>query len=71
MEFSASDLSFSAEDSENKATASSRVGKVGSGSEAEMIVSGGLWLVSVGELDVCVTRFSEGGLVGGSEVETG
>lgn len=71
MEFSDSELSFFAEDSENKATASSRVGKVGSGSEVGRIVSGGVGLVSVGESDVCVTGFSEGGSMGSSEVEMG
>lgn len=71
MEFSDGDLSFSAKDSENKATASSRVGKVGSGSEAGRIVSGGVGLVSVGESDVCVTGFSDVGSVGILEAEMG
>lgn len=48
LEFSDSDLIFSTEDSANKATASSNMEKVGSGSEVGDIGDGGVGIVSVG-----------------------
>ena len=52
LEFSEKDLIFSTEDSANKVIASSRVGKVGSGSGAGDGDVGGVWVVSARGLEV-------------------
>lgn len=56
-------MSFIAEDSENKAIVSSKVGKVGLGSEDGLMGSGEMWVVSVGGLE----GFPVGGSDEGSE----
>lgn len=70
MDYLESDLSFTTKDSENKATDYSRAGKFGSGSEAELMDSGEVGVVSVGHSEGCPVggsdERSEGGSVWGS-----
>lgn len=58
-------MSFTTDDSENKATDSSRLGKVGSGLDDRLMGSDEVRVVSVGGSEGCSVGGSNEGLMGG------
>lgn len=72
LDYSNSILSFIAEHSENKANESSRVGKVGSGSEVRLMGAEGIGVVSEGSVGGSeVGRFIEGAKGGAERDDVG